>query len=105
MVLGPSSRVSASYQSFLKEEKPLERKRKLSPVLKEAITACPETWEFKRLRRQWMKKYWLLENNMRVQGKDDKTINRIMKSGQLERVAPVPGLYKRSKCAAGDLYP
>ena len=56
-------------------------------VLIEAIIAFPKTLEFKKLRRQWVKEYWLLANKMRVQGKDDETIKRMLKSGQLERVA------------------
>ena len=56
-------------------------------VLKAAIKAFPEHCEFEVLRRQCMEKYWLLENKMRIQGRDGETVNRMLNSGQLERVA------------------
>ena len=56
-------------------------------VLKEAIIAFPETWEFKKLRRQWKKDQWVLENNLQVRGNDAESIKKIFKSGKLERVA------------------
>ena len=34
-----------------------------------------------------MEKHWLLENKIRVQGEDKETINRMLNSGYLERVA------------------
>ena len=56
-------------------------------VLREAVIAFPEHWELKVFRRQCMKQYLRLEDRLRIQGKDTETIDRIFKSGQLERVA------------------
>ena len=56
-------------------------------VWEAAIKAFPEYYEFGVLRKQCMEKHWLLENKMRIQGKDKETVNRMLNSGQLERVA------------------
>ena len=56
-------------------------------VVKAAIEAFPDYYEFEVLRRQCMDKHWLLENRMRIQGKVEETLNRMVNSGQLERVA------------------
>ena len=56
-------------------------------VLEEAIVAFPENEEFQILRRRWKKEARRLKDHLQIQGKNDETIDRIMKTGQLERVA------------------
>ena len=56
-------------------------------VLQEAIVAFPDHGKFEALRKQCMENHWLLENKMRIQGKDEETVDNILISGQLERVS------------------